>query len=923
MRSGSRWRATARRIGVVLCLLALPACGSSPERAAERSTPEGQAEARFPPGGDVGRGPALQALWQAAGSPRGYPGHGLGDVGAGIDAAVRWGVAEGVLAGFPDRTFRPRRPVTRSELIAWLWRADGSHRQEPAADGTLVAYPPARLAGVAAAPATWAVAEGVLRPRDRPAFRGGGAALGREVDRWLGRWADLPTVELAARMVDANLLELHWRARDTLAGAPLLGNIETGLVDEPTIDLVPGSCGAGTWCGAEVRVGRAGWTRATLTVAVGARELQASAEALVDRLPDPVVAGERMVLDLFGAEPQVLRWAPPPGVAPGAPLETDFVQLFAPGRVVPFATKFPLDGEFVAPAAERATGDPKTWNLRYCRRPQGGPEVIEDVVCSPGVQVTFDPEGAQFTGPLGGDVRQVVEPGDDLELSWSGPGDEFVLEAPTLLPDPLTLTGTSQEIADVPEGVHEIALVSCAPVCPDDVSSLPRERLQVVAGLDEQVPTWTTRPVTSDFSVETIDTLDRPSTGAPLDVTFDGDGDVWMIGEFGADVAQAEGAELTHHETPSAFVGGAAVGAFANPFHREEHGPECRRTPTSALAERVVVTDDHVWFTQGGALFPPTACVSRNHSRLVGFDRAGTDDPTTRGDDRFCAVPVPGVNGEVVGIAHDPATDRIWFTEPEGADGPALHWFAEDEVTCRNRVDYTDPAAVAAAEDPCPANDPRPGCVHRIPLGEGIRPAHLAVDAGTGHVWVSDYSGHVLARYPLSGVGTPEQFPLPASYAHGAFNGFPWQIRATDDAVYLVEYADNQLLRFDTTVPDPAEGCAVLVDGRNPCIQEVFLPVAADTLTAHSIDVEGDRLWFTVADEAGGVEDPADAYLGYLDLSTWTSGTRPAGITYDLTALGPPPGRGHRAPRGIDVEPGTGRVAVAEMGGELLVLSPR
>jgi hypothetical protein len=50
----------------------------------------------------------------------------------------------------------------------------------------------------------------------------------------------------------------------------------------------------------------------------------------------------------------------------------------------------------------------------------------------------------------------------------------------------------------------------------------------------------------------------------------------------------------------------------------------------------------------------------------------------------------------------------------------------------------------------------------------------------------------------------------------------------------------------------------------------------------------------------------------------------PEGVLYDdLASLGPPPGRDHRAPRGIDVDPGTGRVALADMGGEMVVLTPR
>ncbi|MET0737375.1 MAG: hypothetical protein ABW035_03820, partial [Acidimicrobiales bacterium] len=150
------------------------------------------------------------------------------------------------------------------------------------------------------------------------------------------------------------------------------------------------------------------------------------------------------------------------------------------------------------------------------------------------------------------------------------------------------------------------------------------------------------------------------------------------------------------------------------------------------------------------------------------------------------------------------------------------------------------------------------------------------------------------------------------------------QVRVTDDAVYVVEYSDNQIVRFDTTVADPTAACAVLVSGTNPCTQEVFLPMATDTVNAHSIALDGDRLWFTVANEAPGTEDPGAAYLGVLDLATWTADEAPTGVLFtDLAGLGEPPAGGHRSPRGIEVDPETGRLAVAEMGREILVLTPR
>lgn len=47
----------------------------------------------------------------------------------------------------------------------------------------------------------------------------------------------------------------------------------------------------------------------------------------------------------------------------------------------------------------------------------------------------------------------------------------------------------------------------------------------------------------------------------------------------------------------------------------------------------------------------------------------------------------------------------------------------------------------------------------------------------------------------------------------GFLAGYPWQLRVTDDAVYVVEYRDNRIARFDTTVADPATACAALSRG--------------------------------------------------------------------------------------------------------------
>ncbi len=849
----------------------------------------------------VTRAEALRALWLAAGAPQGYPAHGIDDVAPGA-RWLRWAVAEGVVPASATGRFGPSGATGRQDLLRWLWRAEGSPRAGAGADGEVTAYPGS--GGVAGA---WARAEGVV---------GAEATRGRltrtDLRRWTRRWAAIPPAGLVAGVRDTNLVTLQWRARTSATAADQVAAIEPGIDDEPALDLLPVGCPGDGWCRTEVRTGSAGWVRFTLTVAAADGGVQeAAAEVRVARPTPPVVPAHRVVVDALAPGARTLTWSAPPGVAPDAPLATDFVQVFPPRSLLPLADRRPVEGSLALPGPV-VDDQPATWTLRRCRTPDGVSTPGEpDAVCSANVQVTFDPEGAQFTGVLAEATRVVLEPGEDVDVTWSGPGDHWRLSAPTLLPAPVDTTTPSLLLPALPEGVHPLRLVSCAGPCPDDVSGREAERRELVVGLAGEVPHWERRSLTEDHDVEVVDLLERPTVGEPLDVALGRNGSAWVVGEFGAYPGQVRagadgGPATTHHEPPQDRVAGRVVGPFANPFHTEAMGPDCGQVAVSALAERVVTTRDGVWFTHGGALFAPEACRAGNASRVVRFDPDGRDDPTTAGDDRFCAVTVPWADAQVVGVAHDHRTGRLWFSSPGGADGPAVAWFDLDELACR------------AGTGTVP--------VQRVPT-PGLAPAHLALDPGGEFLWISDYSGQWLGRLPTDADGdTPVlAFPLPRPLSDGFLSGFPWQLRATADAVYVVEYADNQVVRFDTTVPDPEVACTRREDDGNPCMREVFLPVPTDTVTAHSIDVVGDRLWFTVADEPAGVEAGGSAFVGWLDLSTWDGDGAPAGVLYaDLDGdLGPPVGRDHRAPRGIDVDGATGRVAVAEMGRELLLLTPR
>jgi hypothetical protein len=60
----------------------------------------------------------------------GYPAHGLTDVPAWVEEAVRWavrdpaGAALPVMTGYPDATFRPDLAITRAAVTRALYRFD-------------------------------------------------------------------------------------------------------------------------------------------------------------------------------------------------------------------------------------------------------------------------------------------------------------------------------------------------------------------------------------------------------------------------------------------------------------------------------------------------------------------------------------------------------------------------------------------------------------------------------------------------------------------------------------------------------------------------------------------------------------------------------------------------------------------------------
>ena len=88
----------------------------------------GTSATTFSPNAPVTRSQMVTFLWRAYGSPKATGSNPFADVSA--DAyyydAVLWAVANGVTNGTSATTFSPDAPVTRSQAVTFQWRAAGS-----------------------------------------------------------------------------------------------------------------------------------------------------------------------------------------------------------------------------------------------------------------------------------------------------------------------------------------------------------------------------------------------------------------------------------------------------------------------------------------------------------------------------------------------------------------------------------------------------------------------------------------------------------------------------------------------------------------------------------------------------------------------------------------------------------------------------
>ena len=382
---------------------------------------------------------------------------------------------------------------------------------------------------------------------------------------------------------------------------------------------------------------------------------------------------------------------------------------------------------------------------------------------------------------------------------------------------------------------------------------------QVVSSTSGAVPTWNTVTWSNAFTGESWDTGSLPGVGLPLDVTVDASGNPWMLGEFQQSVAQITPTGAIHDTIPMLEkVTTGTTRAPVTPFQLDlGAGPVT--SSISAAGERIARVGSTIWFTRGGGgLGAPN-----DRSQIVRFDPALTDVPTTPYDDRMCVIAVPGDQTHVTGIASDGTNlwiaESLWF-DPAGGKIARIALSDLPLLGCDNELDYNDPAAIAAAE----AQNAQ--FVHVYALG--LRnPQELIVDSdGVWYTGFVQYFGAELGRLTVDAqdVPTVKDYLLPAPIQAGDFGPYPWQIRSDATSVYVGEYADNELVRFDKATH---------------AMSELTLPMTSGDLNQHSIALGGGKLWFTLPTVASSPNDRGASTFGYVDVASWAAGT-PTGTIY-------------------------------------------
>ncbi len=313
--------------------------------------------------------------------------------------------------------------------------------------------------------------------------------------------------------------------------------------------------------------------------------------------------------------------------------------------------------------------------------------------------------------------------------------------------------------------------------------------------------------------------------GLPLALAIDADSNAWVLGEFHTHLQVVDVADSVSATSRTSIPHHSDAAPFTN-----RHGAQSKR---SMLGESLVVDPNgRVWLSQGGGYL---IAEGANHSRVVSYD---PDSGI------FTAYNLPGNRNEAMGLLWDDQRRLVWVAE---SGRHALIAFDPENAPHDNEFLWDR----SLDETLCPEPTPDPtNCFARYPLPGGVAtPAQLVGD-GSGSIWFTLFWGAAIGRldpdsgevlvYPLAaGIGRD---PRSKTVGPG-----PWDIAISPDGTHVVwsEFFDNTIARIPLVRAfDPA--CRALIDGRNPCVEEMPVPSISGSQQIHSIAFDAfGNLWFT------------------------------------------------------------------------------
>lgn len=127
---------------------------------------KGMTENTFGPGNPINRGQLVVLLYRLSGETAGEAENPFVDVSSDsfVYDAVRWASANGIANGYGDGTFLPGQPVTRAEMVTFIYRFAAHMGADMSAAADLTGYTDVdQMLPYAKTPFAWAVATGLIK----------------------------------------------------------------------------------------------------------------------------------------------------------------------------------------------------------------------------------------------------------------------------------------------------------------------------------------------------------------------------------------------------------------------------------------------------------------------------------------------------------------------------------------------------------------------------------------------------------------------------------------------------------------------------------------------------------------------------------------------------------------------------------------